>query len=337
MKTLAQIVGLTAAGILVLSGCSSASSEVEDKIKSLEKKITTLEGSAKSEVEVLIEDVPLVPPPIGVSAQGGNAEAKVMWNAPDTNGSSPITGYRVSSIPGGFTCSTEGAKTCTVTELVNDTSYSFVVTAATATGSSEPSAASNSVTPSAPSPDAPSSVSAKASNGSVTVSWNAPASNDGAPITGYKVSSQPGGFTCTTSGATSCTVRGLVNNTPHTFTVTAITASGMSEPSVPSNSVTPRAPIPDAPSGVIARAGTGQATVAWKQPQKSGSVKVSGYMVTSTPGGFTCSTRGKTQCTVTGLANGTEYTFSVTAQSSQAVSVPSVPSNAVTPQMSMTE
>jgi hypothetical protein len=35
----------------------------------------------------------------------------------------------------------------------------------------------------------------------------------------------------------------LVNDIPHTFTVTAITATGISDPSVPSNSVTPSVPV----------------------------------------------------------------------------------------------
>jgi hypothetical protein len=35
----------------------------------------------------------------------------------------------------------------------------------------------------------------------------------------------------------------LVNDVPHTFTVTATTATGSSDPSVPSNSVTPSVPV----------------------------------------------------------------------------------------------
>jgi hypothetical protein len=36
----------------------------------------------------------------------------------------------------------------------------------------------------------------------------------------------------------------LVNDIPHTFTVTAMTATGVSDSSVPSNSVTPSVPVP---------------------------------------------------------------------------------------------
>lgn len=53
------------------------------------------------------------------------------------------------SVPGGLTCSTS-ALTCTVTGLTNGTAYAFTVTATSAAGTSQPSAASAAVTPRAP-------------------------------------------------------------------------------------------------------------------------------------------------------------------------------------------
>ena len=38
---------------------------------------------------------------------------------------------------------------------------------------------------------------------------------------------------------------------------------------------------------------------------------MTGYTVTSSPGGHTCTTTGATTCTVTGLTNGTAYHFQV--------------------------
>lgn len=48
-------------------------------------------------------------------------------------------------------------------------------------------------------PGAPTGVSAVAGNASATVSWSAPGSDGGSPITGYTVTSSPGAKTCTTS------------------------------------------------------------------------------------------------------------------------------------------
>jgi subtilisin family serine protease len=99
-------------------------------------------------------------------------------------------------------------------------------------------------------PRAPTGVSAVAGNGTATVSWTAPTSNGGGPITGYTATSDPGGATCVTA-STSCLVSGLSNGTSYTFTVRATNGVGPSAPSAPSNAVVPAgsaAPIvPSAP------------------------------------------------------------------------------------------
>ena len=164
------------------------------------------------------------------------------------------------------------------------------------------------------------------------MSWTAPASN-GSPITGYTVKSTPDGLTGTSAGAaTSATVSGLANGTSYTFTVVATNGVGDSTPSAPSNSVTPEAPtVPDPPTGVTAAAGAGQATVSWTPPVSNGGSPITGYTVTSDPAGGTASTLGATSTTVTGLANGTAYTFTVVASNAVGPSAPSTPSNSVTP------
>ncbi len=62
-------------------------------------------------------------------------------------------------------------------------------------------------------PGAPTGVSASGSDGAATVSWAAPAADGSPAVTGYTATASPGGRTCTTSGALSCTVTCLTNGT----------------------------------------------------------------------------------------------------------------------------
>ncbi len=86
---------------------------------------------------------------------------------------------------------------------------------------------------------------------------------------------------------------------------------------------------PGAPTGVAASAGNASATVTWTAPDNGGS-PITSYTVTSTPGGFTC-TSASSPCTVSGLTNGTSYSFSVTATNVVGTGAASTSSSGVTP------
>jgi hypothetical protein len=92
--------------------------------------------------------------------------------------------------------------------------------------------------------------------------------------------------------------------------------------------------VPGAPTGVTGVPGNGQVTVSWNAPGNTGGTGITMYTVTASPGGAQCSTDPATTCTVTGLTNGTPYTFTVTATNSQGTGPASAPSAAVTPKVS---
>lgn len=83
---------------------------------------------------------------------------------------------------------------------------------------------------------------------------------------------------------------------------------------------------PTAPINVTAVAGGGtQATVRWNAPDFDGYSPILSYTVTATPGGATCTTPALT-CTVSGLNDSTQYTFTVTATNSAGTGPASTPS-----------
>jgi hypothetical protein len=173
--------------------------------------------------------------PTGVTATAGAGSALVSWTAPVDTGGSAITGYTATSSPGGKTCATSGTS-CTVSGLTNGQAYTFTVTATNGLGTGAASTASAPVTPTDV-PDKPTSVHAVARDSAANVLWVAPY-NNGSAITDYTVTSSPEDKTCTTS-ATSCTVTGLTNGQPYTFTVIATNGVGPGPASDPSVAVTP--------------------------------------------------------------------------------------------------
>lgn len=193
-------------------------------------------------------------------------------------------------------------------------------------------------------PGAPTDAKAMAGELSATVSWQAPADPGTSPITSYTVRATTGDGTCSVPAgqALTCTVTGLPAGIPRTFTVTATSAVGTSDPSTPSNTVVPTpapgpgpgpTPLPPAaPTSVSAVAGIESAEVTWTAPTDSGSSAISRYIVTGSPGGDTCSTPAdSTTCLVDDLNPDIPVTFTVVAVNASGTSVPSKPSAPVTP------
>ena len=90
------------------------------------------------------------------------------------------------------------------------------------------------------------------------------------------------------------------------------------------------ATVPGAPTIGTATAGNAQAAVAFTAPASNGGSAITGYTVTSSTGGFT-GTGTTSPITVTGLTNGTAYTFTVKATNAIGTSAASSASNSVTP------
>lgn len=94
-------------------------------------------------------------------------------------------------------------------------------------------------------------------------------------------------------------------------------------------SYNPAAVVPGAPTGVSATVGNAQATVSFTAPSDGGGAAITGYTVTGTPGGS--QSGASSPIVVTGLTNGTAYTFTVHATNAVGNGPESSASGSVTP------
>ncbi|MDQ1914368.1 S-layer homology domain-containing protein [Paenibacillus sp. GD4] len=268
-------------------------------------------------------------PPELHPAIAGDGAVTLSWEP--VNGAA---GYRIYS---SLTSGSYGTAIATVGEavysyraeaLTNGNRYYFVVRALGDGGESVPSN-EVSATPLVPSPGAPLLKSAVPGNGHVQLGWE--------PVAGslaYQVFLSTGSGAYGTAAATvggsvySYEAAGLANGTTYYFVVKAVGPGGLSEASN-EVSATPKT-VPGAPTAVTAAASNGQAIISFSVPVSDGGSPIQSYKVVSSPGMITA-TGTNSPITVTGLMNGTSYTFTVTALNHEGSSAPSAPSNAVIP------
>ncbi|MEZ0166751.1 hypothetical protein AB2L27_18495 [Kineococcus sp. LSe6-4] len=248
----------------------------------------------------------LTPPaaPTGVQASPEDAGARISWNPspePDVDRYEVLVdGVLRAAVPAGTT-------TAFVTGLVNGTTSSVVVVAVDTAGNPSPPSAAVLVTPAdRTAPATPVGIGSVAGDGTVTVSWSVSTDPD---IHHYEVVDAQDAVVATApAGAGSAVVTGPANGTAHTFRVVAVDAAGnRSAPSV-STVATPVAAVLGGAGAASAAAADGAATVTW---EPSTDPLVVGYEVCVDGGA--CVPAFAPPAVVTGLDNGTSYTFTVYA------------------------
>ena len=271
-----------------------------------------------------------VPDPIVLSTPiiAGEGSVIVNWTAPNNQGSE-ITGYYLTY----FNTLTQISSTVflpytstgnTVTGLTNGNVYLFSVTAENAAGNSAVGIGSSAYATPFTVPD-PIVLSTPliASDGKVDVNWRAPY-NRGSEITGYYLTyfntlTQISSTVFLPYTSTGNTVTGLTNGNVYLFSVTAENAAGNSAVGIGSSAYATPFTVPDPivlSTPLIAS--DGKVDVNWTAPYDEGK-NITGYYLTyyNTNTGLVNSVLlgpNNTGNTVTGLTNGTIYTFTVTAQ-----------------------
>ena len=327
--TASGVVVVSGTGLVTVTGVAAATSSTATITTT---KANTVGGSAPVTATSLANAVSNAPRSVGVVS--GNAQLLVTWLAPTSTGGSPITDdlVKYSSNNGStwknFVHPVSTALSCTVTGLNNGTSYVIKVIARNAVGISLPSANSAPATPAATVSSAPRSVVAVSGNPGVVsgntqlvVTWLAPTSTGGSPITDYLVKySSNNGSTWSrflpVSGlpiaALSCTVTGLNNGTSYVIKVIARNAVGISLPSANS------APVKSLAAALTPTFGPTTSTA------NGFTVQITNYSANYTWAGTatafgTVAISGSGLVTVTGVAAATSSTATITTTKANTV------------------
>lgn len=283
------------------------------------------------------------------SVEASNGEARVVFSAPASSGGSAVTGYTVVSSPAGGVDADAGSTSLahTITELGNGTAYTFAVAAINAVGTGPASAASTPVVPQAPQPVFRDPVASADALAMETVILKAPLiqtepARNVAPRPPQAISQSSA--THVNSPAMEMRAPLVPARTAGDAVPPAPLAVSTGDVDAVSREVTDTgksssaetkaeaAPMPGAPAIVSVQAGDAQAKVRFSPPATSGGA-ITGYTVISAPPGGVDVHAGITSLThtITGLTNGTDYTFTVIATNAAGNSVSSAPSVSVTP------
>ena len=267
--------------------------------------------------------------PRDVQLQRGDGRLGISWSPPANDGGLPVESYTVYwTAPDGATSFASAQATqLVITGLTNGSTYTVTVTAtnrAGTSGHSEPA----SHRPGTP-PGAPREVTTARGDGRIEASWQPPSNDGGLGVTSYTITwiSSTGATGTIETSDVRHTLGNLLNGATYTITVTAGNDAGTSPASGPA-SATPAA-APSAPATVTVDRGDGRVDLTWQPPTSNGGKPVLSYTITWTaPDGTTGSANTtQTSHTFEGLANGTTYTFTVTADNEAGTSAASVPAS----------
>ena len=176
-------------------------------------------------------------------------------------------------------------------------------------------------TPTATVPRAPASLTATPGDAEVALNWRAPG-DGGSAIKYYEYNIDGGAWTSTGGKSTSYTATGLTNGETYKFRVRAVNSVGPGAESKPASAVP--ATVPGAPRNLTLTSGSQYMTLIWERPADNGGLPITGYEYSqkeedgsfgewtpidnSAPG-----EANDTTYAVTGLKNGTIYSFRVRA------------------------
>ena len=261
-----------------------------------------------------------------LSAQAGDGQVTLSWTAATADATiAPITKYEYNT-DGGTTFTSipdSGPSTdnYTVLGLTNLTTYTFAVRAVNVIG--EGPSATKDATPASVTPAAP-NLSATAGDTQVKLEWVDP--NDSS-IDKYQYSTDGGtsfididveDIDYSVANTIGYTVTSLTNDTEYTFHIRAVDNQALQPYGDASDvTATPAGTLPDSPLNLAAEPGHEEVRLSWGDPDDA-SIDKYHYSIDRVANSTNISADATTY-TITGLTNGTTYTFQISAENATGV------------------
>ena len=290
-------------------------------------------------------------PPANLSAAAdGDSVINLSWTTPTDTGTSAISGYRIEvSANAGSSWSNLVSNTNSTATTYRHAGLSggmtrhYRVSAINAVGTGGPSNTANATTGVvAKAPGAPTDLEADAADDHVDLDWEAPASDGGSAITGYRIEYSTDGDDWddleedTETTSTRYRHRGVEPGTRYYYRVRAINAVGESEPSNEASATT-EAGVPGAPTDLEADAdGPTEVELDWEAPADDGGSPVTGYRIEYSENGDDWddleedTESSATRYVHRGASAGTRYYYRVRAINAAGESEPSNEASATT-------
>ena len=284
------------------------------------------EGELSVEVNATPKAVPSAPR--NLVARVGDGYVNLTWEAPADDGGFPVTGYKIyrGTSSGNVTNLTMVGNVLTYndTGVTNGRTYYYRVSAVNDVGEGELSVEVNATPLGVPS--APQNLVARAGDGYVNLTWEAPDDNGGLPIVGYKIyrGTSPGNETFLTMVGSETTYYNntrLTNGQRYYYRVSAMNGVGEGELSeevsaLPQTVEIPQT-VPSAPRNLVARAGDGYVVLTWEAPADDGGSPITEYRIYrgTSPGNETLliAVGNVLIYNDTGVTNGRTYYYRVSA------------------------
>jgi len=247
--------------------------------------ITALNGFREGVRSPEVNATPVGPPsaPAAVSALAAAGRVTLTWGDPEDNGGLAVTGFRIYRSDAGAPALLLAAPTSgggyEDSGLTNGLAYAYSLSALNAAGEG-PRSGPVEALPVGPPPE-PRALNATPAASRVSLSWQAPVTSGGSPVTGYNLYRASAGGALVLLASLGDTLafedEGLTNGQTYEYALRAVNEHGPGD----STSRVAARPVgpPGAPSIEEIAAGRGEVRVRWASPLDTGGLPVTGFAV----------------------------------------------------------